>query len=112
MPPILQQAVLATQLAATQAGAGHLWGVLAGLALLLLLLLAIWLVALKLARVPPPKPKAEPDPLDRVEDQLRRHPFLTLTAALGAGLLVGRSKGGQSLLRSLALLLEDSLRRR
>ncbi len=96
----------------TESGGSPLWGVVAGLAALLALLAVIWLVALRLSRPPPPLPRDDDDPVLRLERQMRRHPFLSLGLALAAGLLAGRSRGGESLLRSLAMILEDSLRRR
>ncbi len=99
-------------MAVTESGGGPLWGVIAGIAALVLILAVIWLVALRLARPTEPPPRTGEDPLARVERQLQRHPFLSLGLALGAGLLAGRSRGGEALLRNLALILEDSLRRR
>ncbi|GAB5471342.1 MAG: hypothetical protein Kilf2KO_43720 [Rhodospirillales bacterium] len=101
-------------LAVAGATGSALWGSLAALLALLLVLGAIWLIALRVARGsqkhPPPPPRDEA--LERVVGQLRRHPFLAIGLGLGAGLLAGRSRGADSLLSSLALILRDYYGRR
>ncbi|MEO1192786.1 MAG: hypothetical protein AAFY02_13575 [Pseudomonadota bacterium] len=97
---------------ATAAGLSTVWAALVTLLALLLVLGLVWLVAWRLARAPKEPPPPPRDPIvDQVVGKLRRHPLAALGLGLGAGLLVSRSRGGESLLRTLALILQESYRR-